>query len=195
MTGRNNSYSSSRVPSSAPLYHAPSRSSTISSSSTKAPFAESYDMPAYEYSSRSASDPLYRTSAGMGRASASYNGPSSSSLPSSLSSGTYNMSDAAAASGVYRTTSRSTYASSASYSSSYPPSYTSSLASTASLPSVSSPPPRHSSAHSYATSTAGSTAGNSTKKTNVNVYTTCGRHSNEWLFSGWPSPFRRRDGN
>ncbi|EFW98565.1 hypothetical protein CMQ_4417 [Grosmannia clavigera kw1407] len=28
---------------------------------------------------------------------------------------------------------------------------------------------------------------------NVNVHTTCGRHSNEWLFSGWPSPFRRRD--
>ena len=26
-------------------------------------------------------------------------------------------------------------------------------------------------------------------KKNVNVYTTCGRHSNEWLFSGWS--FRR----
>ncbi len=27
----------------------------------------------------------------------------------------------------------------------------------------------------------------------VNVYTTCGRHSNQWLFSGWSAPFQRKD--
>lgn len=192
MTGRNNSYSSSRAPPPAPLYQVPSRSSTMSCNSTHTQLAESYDMPAYDYTTRSASDPLYRTSTGTGAASAAYGGPSSSSLSSSSSSsGTYNSAGAAAVrSGVYRTTSSSTYASS-----SYASSYTSSLASSTSLPSSVSSPPLHSSARSYAGSTAGSTAGGSAKKTNVNVYTTCGRHSNEWLFSGWPSPFRRRDGN
>ncbi|KAL1903499.1 hypothetical protein Sste5346_000126 [Sporothrix stenoceras] len=188
MSGRNNSYfssSSSRTPASAPLYQTPSRSSTMSSSSTQTQFAGSYDMPAYDYTSRSASDPLYRTRTGAA-------GPSSSSVSSSSSSGTYGSADAAPArAGVYRTTSSSTYASSASYASSY----TSSLASSTSLPSSMTSPTLHSSGRSYAGSVAGSTAGGSSKKTNVNVYTTCGRHSNEWLFSGWPSPFRRRDGN
>ncbi len=55
-------------------------------------------------------------------------------------------------------------------------------------------PPASATAHRTAAGTSAG-AGASASKKNVNVYTTCGRHSNEWLFGGWAAPFRRRDNN
>ncbi|CAK7244726.1 MAG: hypothetical protein STHCBS139747_006272 [Sporothrix thermara] len=164
-----------------------------SSSQTNRRPAEAYDLPAYEYTTSPGSIAQAELPTKMAGAPSAL---PSADLFSSSSESTLPCDDSAPASAsrasVYRTSSGSTCASSTYSASSYTP------RSATLRPSVDSPISfgyHMSSPRSYADDTAGGGNGSTPRKPNVNVYTTCGRHSNEWLFSGWPSPFRRRDGN